>query len=197
MPLCVLHVCICWHSNNASGFETCIACMFSFVYNNVCFSFFPRMRSCPEGNLSLIGQLWQPVMNQSLRHRQSHRNWSNQRHLALGHMHVRWLTTALPLRLCASAWTCHSPQPANSWMFCLAGGPYGWPQTLISHFEMSHHISQSGESLTDMSFVLSRPCLNAFGFALNTFPMSHHCEQMQDSTCVCFAHSANLLNCSA
>lgn len=35
---------------------------------------------------------------------------------------------------------------------------------------------------------------HAFGFALNTFPMSHCFEQMQDYTCACFAHSADFLN---
>ena len=38
-------------------------------------------------------------------------------------MPAHWLTTVLHLRLCASAWTCRSPSPANSWKFFLAGDP--------------------------------------------------------------------------
>lgn len=68
MCVCVsvsVHVHIYRQSNNACGFEMCIDCVCFLspcLVVVVVVVFLPRMRSCPEGNLSLIGRLWQPLL---------------------------------------------------------------------------------------------------------------------------------------
>lgn len=110
------------------------------------------------------------------------------------------LTGALHLRLCASAWTCCCPYPANSWKFFWLTIWSGRPQTLMNHLEMSHPRSWNDDSLTDVSLILSWAFFLSFfyfGFVLNTLLMSHCSEHGRDYTCACFAHNINLMNCSS
>lgn len=117
----------------------------------------------------------------------------------MGHMPARWLTTALAftsLCLCLDL----PLSLASKFVEVL----FGWRSYLgdrkppMNHLEMSHPRSRSDDSLTDVSLVLSSFFFffHAFGFALNTFPMSHCCEQMQDYTCACFAHSLQCSGCT-
>lgn len=68
---------------------------------------------------------------------------------------------------------------------------------LMNRFEMSHSSSRGNDSLTDLSFVLSRAFFMCVaGLALSTFLMSHSFECKQDCTCVEFAQGVNPLDFS-